>query len=151
MFFTKDQISDNKNFEFINSFFKKDPLVFVDIGARGGAHSIIDSFSKLTNVIAFEPDKEEFELLKNSSAGKNDYLSFKLINEALDQTSNKTNLHIASNPNNTSLLEISKCFFSRYGNNNWHTVKKVPNKAQLASIIIDMCSKMPTTTHFIRS
>jgi len=126
MHFKKDQIANNKNFEFITNFFKKDPLVFVDIGARGGAHEIINSFSKLTNVIAFEPDKEEFEKLKISSVDKNDYLSFTLINEALDQTSKKTNLYIASNPNNTSLLEISSSFFSRYGNNNWHTVEEVP-------------------------
>ena len=52
-------LSDDRNFisNTIESMLNPCPLIFVDIGARGGMHDVVFNIARYTFVLAFEPDK----------------------------------------------------------------------------------------------
>ena len=43
-------------------------LSFIDVGARGGVHRIVERLAGVTAVLAFEPDKEECERMNREMA-----------------------------------------------------------------------------------
>ncbi|NBV29422.1 hypothetical protein EBS02_10520, partial [bacterium] len=44
-------------------YFNENPISFIDIGARGGAHDIVNPIAKITSVLGFEPNQSECERL----------------------------------------------------------------------------------------
>jgi FkbM family methyltransferase len=45
----------------------KDPLIYVDLGARGGVSGQIQALRTLMKIVLFEPDPEEFQILKSQN------------------------------------------------------------------------------------
>ena len=43
------------------------PIGFMDIGARGGIHPLVEQFSEAVHVVGFEPDHEAFKSFKRLS------------------------------------------------------------------------------------
>lgn len=119
-----NSISGNKNFQssFLFQEFAFAPLNFVDIGARGGAHKLIDPIARLTRIFAFEPDEEEFNRLKHTEIA-NEYHEIEVLQTALADVKGLLPFYVTRNPNNTSLLKVSDQFLQRYGNKNWETVR----------------------------
>ena len=44
------------------------PIGFIDVGARGGVYSILDSIASIVSVLAFEPDKKSVDLLNSKDS-----------------------------------------------------------------------------------
>ena len=49
------------------------PIGFMDIGARGGIHPLVEQFSEAVHVVGFEPDHEAFTELQRDLAESSDY------------------------------------------------------------------------------
>lgn len=54
-----------------NGFFKKDPLIVVDVGARGGIEPHWENFCDQIRIVAFEPDLNECNRLNESNSASN--------------------------------------------------------------------------------
>ncbi len=107
---------------FDNEFFQKTPVFealsqtpfgFIDVGARGGIHEIIDPASKLTAVMGFEPNKEEQERLLKEVNGLH-YAMYEVEAQALAEKEKDATIYLLEASTNDSLLPPSKFFIERY-------------------------------------
>ena len=62
---------------FMNAFINKNlllqPIIFIDIGSRGGVQKKWLIFKDKLNVIGFEPDKEEYDRMQNEGLPMKNY------------------------------------------------------------------------------
>jgi FkbM family methyltransferase len=116
--------------------FSKQPLGYIDIGARGGAHDIVFGIARHTAVLGFEPDNEECCRLLADMEIKKPWSSFELEAVALSRAEEEVTLHLLSDPNNHSLLPPNDKFLSRYNMQKWVEIgsKKI-NAVTLDSIL----------------
>ena len=58
---------------FINKHLLLQPIIFIDIGSRGGVQKKWLIFKDKLNVIGFEPDKEEYDRMQNEGLPMKNY------------------------------------------------------------------------------
>lgn len=102
------------------------PMGFLDIGARGGAHPLVEPLAKHTAVLGFEPDEESFNELMNDTKAKQHWARFDLEPVALADKKGEAELHLLSAPTNHSLRAPNKAFTGRYIMPKWEEVGRVP-------------------------
>ncbi|AZL15684.1 FkbM family methyltransferase [Rickettsiales endosymbiont of Stachyamoeba lipophora] len=106
----------------------KTPLGFIDIGARGGAHDIMEPIAKITSVLGFEPDQEECERLNSIPEITQTWADFRLEPTALAGEQGESILRLLSAPTNHSLLRPNTAFTKRYNMVKWEEVGTWPLK-----------------------
>lgn len=119
-----NQLSDNKLFNecAAGKSLHTKPLGFIDIGARGGAHDIVEPIAKNTAVLGFECDQEECERLMKNPAVYEPWAKFTLEDVALAQEKGKAELKLLSANTNHSLLPPNEKFTKRYNMSKWDVV-----------------------------
>src|SRR3954471_1137089 len=90
--------------------FAEDPLVVVDVGARGGIDQCWEEFGKGVRVIGFEPDAEEYARLIASPQENIEYLQMAVSGEVGSKT-----FHIANFPAASSLYPNDQEWCGRFG------------------------------------
>jgi FkbM family methyltransferase len=97
----------------LGDFFKKEPLGFIDVGARGGAHPLVEPAAELIQVLGFEPDLEALAQLQKEAEGspfaRCEYSPF-----ALAEKNGPHPLHLCEAETNHSLRAPNERFCSRY-------------------------------------
>jgi len=95
--------------------FREEPLGFVDIGALGGVHRVVDPIAEFVHALCFEPDPQGFEALKATYSSPKPYAGVSLERVALARDSRvERPLHVCAAPTNSSLLEPNPVFVDRY-------------------------------------
>jgi FkbM family methyltransferase len=132
-------ISQNVHFQKseLSKYFENGGIDFIDIGARGGVHDIVDPIASLTNVVAFEPDLAECTRLLKLRGLSESFKSFQLIPEGLYKDQRSMELYLYSEPNNNSLYGPNEHIINRYNMEKFRVVDAIP--AQLTSLDI-LCS-----------
>jgi len=102
----------------------RNPLGFIDIGARGGFHPVMDNLRKLTAVMGFEPDKTGYNDLINSPNYNQNWAVTELLPIALGHKRETRDLNLHSVPTNHSLLPSNPIFVERYKMEKWKLVGK---------------------------
>lgn len=121
-----NSLSENKYFSESQpgKSFANQPLGFIDIGARGGAHDLVEPMAKDTAVLGFEPDEEEcIRLMKNPEVYK-PWAKFLLEPIALADQKGSAELKLLSANTNHSLLYPNEGFTKRYNMTKWDVVGK---------------------------
>jgi FkbM family methyltransferase len=112
----------------LSKYFENESIDFIDIGARGGVHDIVDPIASITNVIAFEPDIAECtRLLKLKGLAEN-WNSFQLLPIGLFKDQRSMELYLYSEPNNNSLYAPNDCIVNRYNMEKFRVVDSIPAK-----------------------
>lgn len=96
--------------ELAKKWFGEQPLGFVDIGARGGVHSLVQPIARFVDVLGFEPDKNACAGL-NATIGPWSYLRF--LQVALSHRAGVATLWHCAASTNDSLRPVSH-FVDRY-------------------------------------
>lgn len=119
-----NQLSNNELFMQCNAgkALEKQPLGFIDIGARGGAHDIVEPIAKNTAVLGFEPDEQECARLMQNPAVYKPWAKFSLKPIALAEEQGQAELKLLSANTNHSLLYPNEQFTTRYNMNKWQVV-----------------------------
>lgn len=102
------------------------PLGFVDIGARGGVHPLVEPLAGVTAVLGFEPDEEECARLNADSSIRKPWSAFRIEPIALAAGEGVAQLHLLSTPTNHSLLKPNVEFTERYNMVKWRQIGVVP-------------------------
>ncbi len=102
------------------------PLGFVDIGARGGVHPLVEPLAGVTAVLGFEPDEEECARLTADSSIRKPWPAFRIEPIALAAGEGVAQLHLLATPTNHSLLKPNVEFTERYNMVKWRQIGVVP-------------------------
>ena len=109
------------------NYFINDPIGFIDVGARGGSHSLVEPLHTHVSFLGFEPDLEECDQLNQDAALKEYWNQFKVLPNALSNDYSQRTLNILSAATNSSLLEPNSTFVDRYKMaQKWTITKKFP-------------------------
>ncbi|HEY9857990.1 MAG TPA: hypothetical protein V6D16_00680, partial [Candidatus Obscuribacterales bacterium] len=101
------------------------PLGFVDIGARGGVHELVEPLAGVTAVLGFEPDEEECVRMRASLAGS-PWAACEIEPWALAESEGEALLHLLSVPTNHSLRPPSLPLTERYNMEKFAQVGSLP-------------------------
>jgi len=112
----------------------KFPLGFLDIGARGGVHDVIEPIASLTSVFGFEPDQSECERINQLHSIESPYANFKLFDIALYDNNCDVTLNLMNCDTNHSLLKPNSDFVDRY---NMHSKWSVIGQHRLKASRLD--------------
>ncbi|HEV8014398.1 MAG TPA: FkbM family methyltransferase [Stellaceae bacterium] len=112
-----------------------EPFGFVDIGARGGVHEIVEPVARLTKVLCFEPDEAACEELRGELSRNSSWAGIELEPVALAGTEGVSDLHLMATPTNHSLLPGNKSVVDRY---NIVTLKEV-GTVKVSTTLLDNC------------
>lgn len=93
---------------------KKRPLGFVDIGARGGIHPLVQPLAEVTGVLGFEPDKVECQRLREVSTQRSPWAMCEFEPVALAEKTGNSVLHLLAAETNHSLRQPNNEFIDRY-------------------------------------
>ena len=113
------------------------PLSFIDIGARGGAHEIVEPIAKLTSVLGFEPDLEECKRLLKLPDVTEPWANITIEPIALYDKDGDAELVIVNESTNTSLLPPNKEFTERYNMKKWQEVGRTKLKTTTLDKVIE--------------
>lgn len=115
---------------------RRRPLGFVDVGARGGVHELVEPLAGAVAVLGFEPDREECARLREGLARSSPWASAAVEPMALGAKAGPATLHLVSAPTNHSLRPPNKALADRYEMVKWRLVGKERLKtAALDSIL----------------
>jgi len=92
---------------------RKWPIVFADVGARGGIHERWKQISEYMDIIGFEPDEEECRKLNDAGAINETYIPI-----ALHSKSGKHNLYITKNSACSSLYPPNEEYLKSFSMRN---------------------------------
>lgn len=98
------------------------PLSFIDIGARGGAHDLVEPIANLTAVLGFEADEEECQRLMKNPAVFSPWANFLLQPIALFDHKGQAELKLLSANTNHSLLYPNEKLTKRYNMKKWEVI-----------------------------
>lgn len=112
------------------------PLGFIDVGARGGAHELVEPIASLTSVLGFEPDESEYQRMQKDQSIANAWAKFALEPIALADKPAEAILHLLSAPTNHSLLPPNHHFTNRYNMVKWIEVGTWPLKTERMDTIL---------------
>jgi FkbM family methyltransferase len=91
-----------------------EPLGFIDIGARGGVHSLVAPLAKSVAVLGFEPDLPACDEMNAMMARDKIWARGLCLPTALADREGPATLHLCAVPTNHSLLPINAEFVARY-------------------------------------
>jgi FkbM family methyltransferase len=119
-----NSISDHPDFTStsVADTLSKQPLGFIDVGARGGTHDMVYAIARQTAVLGFEPDINECNRLLGIERVVSPWANFQLESLALAEVTQEVSLHLLSEPNNHSLLPPNADFARRYNMVKWQQV-----------------------------
>jgi FkbM family methyltransferase len=110
-----------------DAYFKENPIGFMDVGARGGSHSLVEPLHEYVSFLGFEPDPEECDLLNKDDSLKKFWHQFEILPHALGDAHGQKFLNILSAATNSSLLVPNPVFVDRYKmTEKWSIIKKIP-------------------------
>jgi FkbM family methyltransferase len=89
--------------ELAKKWFSEHPLGFVDIGARGGMHPLVEPIKSYVNILGFEADQEAAIAVGDSC-----------LHVALSNQTGSATLYRCAAPTNDSLRPINQAFIDRY-------------------------------------
>jgi FkbM family methyltransferase len=92
----------------------REPLGFIDIGARGDAHPLTEAAPNLVSMLGFEPDQEAFKVL-SEEAPRSPFARAEYSPFALAAQNGPSPLHLCAAETNHSLRPPNKLFCHRYG------------------------------------
>ena len=95
-------------------------LSFIDVGARSGIPTNWEPFTKLMNVISFEPDRDEYNTLS-----KNKKDNETLINSALSSTDGTAIIYLTRERACSSLYRPNEKFLVQFPESDRFTVEKI--------------------------
>ena len=99
-----------------------EPIGFVDIGARGGVHPLIEPIAPAVAVLGFEPDQAESARMLADPHLQGRYARVEIEACALADRDGPAVLHEIIAPTNTSLRPTNPVFVKRYDMAKWHEV-----------------------------
>lgn len=102
--------------------FSSRPIGFVDIGARGGAHALIDPVAEFAAVLGFEPDEEECRRVRAETSGTGRFARFDIEPVALADAPGERTLYRLTASTNDSLLPPNAAYVDRYDMAKWRVV-----------------------------
>ena len=102
------------------------PLGFIDIGARGGVHEVVEPLAGVTAVLGFEPDKAECERLRTELAAGSPWAACEIEPWALAAGDGEASLFVLSSPVNSSLRPPNPDFIDRYKMTGFDQVGRIP-------------------------
>lgn len=117
----------------LRDYFTANPLSFLDIGARGGVHDIVEPISKITSVTGFEPNLAECQRLMQNPAVINPWHTFSLEPYALFSSEGESDFFEVVEPNNSSIYEPNPVLTNRYRMEKW----KVKGRSKIAVTSLD--------------
>lgn len=127
------------------------PLGFIDVGARGGAHDMVEPLAAQTAVLGFEPDDDECARLLATKQATAPWAQFALDPIALANAASTATLHLLSAATNHSLLPPNEAFTKRYGMVKFEQVGTTKLKtATLDSILFGPRAGQPFWGEFIK-
>lgn len=132
----------------IGRYFKKHPLSLIDVGARWGVNEMFLPLSKITSVMAFEPDKEEANKIIANAKSKGSWASLEVKPTALGNKTGKANLHVLKRPNNSSLYPVDPMCAKRYELDGFQEVKKISVPIQKLDDIAEDFYETSKNAHF---
>lgn len=97
------------------------PIGFIDIGARGGVHPLVEDIAASVAVLGFEPDAEECRRI-GQSADQTRFAELAIEPAALYDRKGTATLHEIVAPTNSSLLAPNPKFVRRYDMRKWHEI-----------------------------
>ncbi len=96
------------------------PMGFIDVGARGGAHDMVEPLARLTGVLGFEPDEAECARLMRMPEVTEPWARIALEPVAIMEKAGESTLYLLSAATNHSLLPPNDAFINRYNmQKNW--------------------------------
>jgi FkbM family methyltransferase len=98
------------------------PIGFVDVGARGGIHPLVEPISQAVAILGFEPDPAECERIRGDVVLAGRFARLDIEAAALADRRGPAVLHHVSAPTNSSLRVPNHRFVSRYDMVKWHEV-----------------------------
>jgi FkbM family methyltransferase len=98
------------------------PIGFVDIGARGGVHPLVEPIASAVAVLGFEPDPAECDRIREEASIQSRYARMEIEAAALADHVGSAVLHHVSVPTNTSLRAPNGVFVTRYSMDKWREV-----------------------------
>ncbi|MGP0595131.1 FkbM family methyltransferase [Nitrospira sp. T9] len=93
---------------------KERPLGFVDVGARGGVHPLVNPLAEVTGILGFEPDKGECGRLREIHATASPWAICEFEPVALADQPGRSRLHLLSAATNHSLRPPNQDLIKRY-------------------------------------
>lgn len=99
-----------------------EPIGFVDIGARGGAHALIEPVAEFAAVLGFEPDEEECRRIRAEVAGAARFARFDIEPVALADAPGERTLYRLTASTNDSLLPPNAAYVDRYAMAKWRVI-----------------------------
>jgi FkbM family methyltransferase len=136
----------------LHDVFESAPIGFVDIGARGGVHEIVEPFAAFTSVVGFEPDPEECQkMMETVDRDGSPFAAFNLQAIGLAGFKGEAQLHRISAPTNDSLREPNARFVERYDMVKWHKVGELTVPVTtLDEVVFERLSDDPNVGEFIK-
>ncbi|MEW6272305.1 MAG: FkbM family methyltransferase, partial [Thermodesulfobacteriota bacterium] len=102
------------------------PLGFVDVGARGGVHELVEPVAGATAVLGFEPAADECARLRAALATASPWARCEIEPLALGARAGRAQLHVLSAPTNSSLRPPNEAFTRRYAMAKWRPLGREP-------------------------
>ncbi|KMT66592.1 FkbM family methyltransferase [Catenovulum maritimum] len=131
--------------------FSRSPLGFIDVGARGGAHELLEPIAKYTSVLAFEPDEAECERLLSLREVTEPWAEFYLEASALAEKEKIAELHLLSAATNHSLLPPNLDITDRYNMEKWREIGRLELKTHaLDDVLSNKYSELANLGEFIK-
>ncbi|MGA7934476.1 MAG: FkbM family methyltransferase [Kovacikia sp.] len=93
---------------------RQKPLGFVDVGARGGVHPLVEPLAGVTAVLAFEPDKAECVRMQAELDANSPWALCQIEPCALAEQEGEATIHLFSAATNNSLRPANEVFVKRY-------------------------------------
>jgi FkbM family methyltransferase len=126
------------------------PLGFIDIGARGGVHAMVEPMAKWTKVLAFEPDAAECERMRPEMT-MSPFAQMELRACGVAGADGMADLHLLANPVNHSLLAPNAQMAGRYAIRGFNEVGvvRVPCRS-LDSLLLGDMKDEPNWGEFIK-
>lgn len=97
--------------------FKETPLGFIDIGARGGIHPLVEPLAGVTAILGFEPDEEECIRMRQELGVNSPWAVWDVEPSALAETIGAATLHRFNTPPCDSLRPGNQAIVDRYNVN----------------------------------
>jgi len=93
---------------------KEQPLGFIDIGARGGIHPLVEPLAGVTAILGFEPDAEECVRMRQELGTNSPWAVWDVEPCALAETAGDATLYRFNTPTNDSLRPANQQMVDRY-------------------------------------
>lgn len=100
------------------------PLGFVDVGARGGVHELVEPVARCTAVLGFEPAADECARLRAELAAGSPWARCEIEPQALAARPGRADLHVLSAATNSSLRPPNTAFTERYRMDKWRELER---------------------------